>query len=275
MLTPEEIQEIVEEAVSLGIHKIRITGGEPLVRPDVVEICQRIHGISGVRELTLTTNAVFLEQYAGKLKEAGVNRLNISLDTMDPGKYRSITGRGNLESVLRGIEAAKAAGLLPVKINVVLLKDFTEEEIPAFVEMTRGEPVEVRFIELMPIGAGIGKEDRFLSGEAVLKCVPELMPEKDSGVARLYRLADGVGRVGLIRPVSRHFCPSCNRIRLTCDGHFKPCLHSLEEIDIRGLHGIELREVIKQAIFCKPMEHEDFQAGKVTGSGRGMHEIGG
>lgn len=275
-LSADEIAEIVAAAVSCGITKIRITGGEPLVRPDVVEICRRIHEIEGVKELTLTTNGIFLEKYARLLKEAGVSRLNISLDTLDAGKYRNITRKGDIQAVLRGIEAAKEAGLLPIKINVVLLKDFNEDEIISFVNLTRNEPVEVRFIELMPIGPGKEQEtERFLSGEAVLCRVPELLPVEESGVARLYCLPDGIGRVGLIRPVSRHFCPSCNRIRLTCDGMLKPCLHFEEEIDIRHLHGVELKRTMEQAILRKPMEHEDFCQGKESRSKRSMHQIGG
>ncbi len=275
-LSVDEIAEIVEAAVECGIHKIRITGGEPLVRPDVVEICRRIHAIEGVEELTLTTNGIFLEKYAGPLKEAGVSRLNISLDTLDAEKYRSITQRGNIQAVLRGIEAAREVGLLPIKINVVLLKDFNEDEIKSFVNLTKNQPIEVRFIELMPIGAGIEQgAEHYLKGEVVLEKVPELMPAEESGVAKLYRLPNGVGKVGLIRPVSRHFCPSCNRIRLTSDGLLKPCLHFEEEIDIRHLHGVELKLALEQAILRKPMEHEDFTGDKVSRSARDMYQIGG
>lgn len=275
-LSPLECREIARAAAALGIRKIRITGGEPLVRPDVAEICAYIHQIEGIEELTLTTNGIFLETYAQELQQAGVGRVNISLDTLNEEKYHRITRKGNIQAVLRGIEEAKRVGLLPIKINVVLLKDFNEDEIEAFVRLTRQEPVEVRFIELMPIGAG--KEQTlgsFLPGETVLSRVPELVPVEDSGVARLYRLPEGAGRVGLIRPVSRHFCPSCNRIRVTSDGKIKPCLHSREEINIRGLSGAALEKVMEEAIWNKPMEHVDFQEGQVSGSGRSMNQIGG
>lgn len=275
-LSADEIAEIVEAAVACGITKFRITGGEPLVRPDVVEIIRRIHRVGGVKELTLTTNGIFLEKYARALKEAGISRINISLDTLDAEKYKSITKKGNLKAVLKGIEAAKEAGLLPIKVNVVLLKDFNEDEIRAFVNLTEDQPIEVRFIELMPIGAGIEQEEKhFLPGEEVLNKVPELIPVEDSGVARMYRLPAGIGKVGLIRPVSRHFCSGCNRIRLTCDGKIKPCLHFEEEIDIRHLHGVELKRTLEQAILSKPMEHEDFSHGKESRSKRSMHQIGG
>lgn len=275
-LSVDEIVEITQAAVACGINKIRITGGEPLVRPDVIEICKRIHAIPGVQELTLTTNGILLEKYARGLKEAGVSRLNISMDSLQEEKYRSITGNGKMQAVFRGIQAAKEVGLLPIKINVVLLKDFNEDEIVDFVELTRDEPIEVRFIELMPIGSGKNQElVRYLPGETVLEKVPELEEAEVSGVAKLYRLPDGVGKVGLIRPVSRHFCPACNRIRLTCDGLIKPCLHFEEEIDIRYLHGVELRQALERAIRRKPMEHEDFRTGADSRSNRDMFQIGG
>lgn len=273
-LTLEEITEIAEAAAACGIYKIRITGGEPLVRPDVVDICRNIHNLPGIQEVTLTTNGIFLGAYAKELKEAGVGRVNISLDTLNGQKYQQITGRRNLEAVFEGIRAAKKAGLLPIKINVVLMKDFTEEEIRPFVELTRSEAIEIRFIELMPIGPAENSR-RFLPGEAVLAEAPELVQDEESGVARLYRLPGAKGRVGLIRPVSRHFCPSCNRVRLTSDGKLKPCLHSAEEVNVRGLHGKELEAAIRQAIQEKPMAHEDFQDGKVSSAGRSMNQIGG
>lgn len=274
-LTLAEIVEITEAAAELGVRKVRITGGEPLVRPDVAEICERLHAIPGIEELTLTTNGIFLKDYAGKLKAAGVSRLNISLDTLKEEKYRQITRCGSLKDVLEGMKAARDAGLLPLKINVVLLKGFNDDEIVSFVELTRREPVEVRFIELMPIGAGIGRAEQYLPGEEVLRKVPELTRQGVSGVACLYRLADGLGQVGLIRPVSSHFCAACNRIRLTSDGHLRPCLHSPEEIDIRYLHGEALREAIRGAVLSKPMEHVDFTGGKVSKAARNMNQIGG
>ncbi len=274
-LSPQSFAEIVEAAVQLGIHKIRITGGEPLVRPEAVEICQRIHGIPGVEELALTTNGVLLEGCAAQLKHAGVSRVNISLDTLRADRYHAVTAGGDIQAVFRGIKEAVAVGLLPIKINVVLMKEINEDEIVSFVNLTKTAPIEVRFIERMPMaGAGQGAEHD-LPGEAVLLRVPDLIPEKDSGVARLYRLPGSMGRVGLICPVSSHFCSSCNRIRLTSDGHIKPCLHFEEEIDIAHLHGVELREALRQAIQGKPMEHEDFRRGKVSRAGRSMNQIGG
>ena len=284
-LSPAELEEIVEAAVSLGIRKIRITGGEPLVRPEVLEICERIHGIPGVEELTLTTNGVLFQQYADKLKKAGVSRVNISLDTLRRDRYHAVTG-GDIQAVFRGIRAAWEAGLVPVKINVVLMKGVNEDEIDSFVELARTEPVEVRFIELMPMTGGNSWEvQHFLSGEEVLAKAPGLIPIEagshracdviKGSVARLYRSPGGVGRVGLISPVSSHFCPSCNRIRLTSDGHIRSCLYFEEEIDIYHLHGVELREALKRAILTKPMEHENLRQGKVGGSGRSMNRIGG
>lgn len=276
LLSPERIAEIVAAAAALGIEKIRVTGGEPLLRPDVVEICRRIHEVPGIRELTLTTNGLLLERYAKALKEAGVGRVNISLDTLKADKYRDITGGGLLSLVLSGIEAAKNAELFPIKINVVLLRGFNEEEIPDFVNMTREAPIEVRFIEHMPVGNTLGgQEASYLPGEAVLEAVPQLLQTEERGVATLYQLPDGIGRVGLIRPVSRHFCPSCNRIRLTCDGYIKPCLHSEEEIDTGRLHGLELEKKLQSAISKKPMEHGALNGEHGSRTKRSMHQIGG
>lgn len=275
-LSADEIAEITEAAAALGITKIRITGGEPLLRRDVTEVCRRIREVKGIEELVLTTNGILLEQYAFPLKKAGVGRLNISLDTLREDRYRRITKCGNIEAVFRGIQAAAQAGFPPVKLNVVLQKGVNEDEIEDFVSLTGKYPLEVRFIECMPIGAEKNrKEGHFLAGEEVLYRVPALIPAGECGVARQYRLPDGIGRVGLICPVSRQFCASCNRIRLTCDGKIKPCLHSGEEIDLRYLHGAELADAIKQAILLKPMEHDEFSHGKKSSAKREMYQIGG
>lgn len=274
-MSPEEIIHVARAAVSLGIKKIRVTGGEPLIRPDVVQICEGLGKIEGLEELTMTTNGLLLEKYAKQLKKAGVSRVNISLDTMDSNKFCMVTGREELKTVRKGIEAAKEAGLLPIKINVVLLAGINDDEIEKFAALTLMDHIEVRFIELMPIGAANYNDFSFLSGDVVVEKVPELIPVEDSGVAKLYQLPNGKGKVGIIRPVSRHFCPSCNRIRLTSDGKLKPCLHSDEEIKIRHLSGDELIETIKSAIAHKPMEHGDFLEGEQSDSKRGMNRIGG
>ena len=275
ILSFEEIQEITSAAAELGIHKVRITGGEPLVRRGCVELCRMISGIPGIREVDLTTNGILLPRYARDLKEAGVNRVNISLDTMDPEKYAYITGGGSLKDAMDGIQAAFDAGLTPVKVNTVLIGGFNDAEIPAFVEMTRETPVELRFIELMPMGGEFGKE-AYLPGQIVIDRVPELKPlPENGGVARLYRLPGGAGRVGLISPLSRHFFGTCNRLRLTSEGNLKPCLHSGQEISVRSKHGEALKDTLRQAIFHKPQMHGILDADHPSEAGRTMNTIGG
>ena len=275
ILTFEEITEIVAAAAELGISKIRITGGEPLVRRGCAELCGMIARIDGIREIDLTTNGVLLPRYAAALKEAGVTRVNISIDSLDPEKYARITGGGVLADALAGIEAAAAAGLTPIKLNTVLIGGFNDDEIPSFVELTRKTPVELRFIELMPMGGHFGPE-AYLPGDTVLQRVPELAPlPENGGVARLYRLPDGRGRVGLISPLSRHFCATCNRLRLTSEGNLKPCLHSSQEIPIRGKHGDELLQTLREAIFAKPRMHGVLDAEHRSEAGRTMNTIGG
>lgn len=276
ILSYEEILEIVEAAAELGVKKIRITGGEPLVRPGCADLCQMISGVPGIQELTLTTNGVLLEQQAEALKAAGVNRVNVSLDTLDPEKYKKITGGGDISRVLRGIEKAKEVGLAPLKLNAVLIGGFNDNEIEHFVELTRNNPVELRFIELMPMGDTEFGESAYIPGDTVLERMPELQEiSSDGGVARLYRLPDGQGKVGLISPLSRHFCDTCNRIRLTSEGTIKPCLHSSREINLRGLHGEDLKAQLSAAILEKPRMHGTLDATHQSEAGRNMNTIGG
>jgi cyclic pyranopterin phosphate synthase len=276
ILSFEEITEIVTAAAQLGVRKVRITGGEPLVRRGVVDLCRMVSQVPGIQEVALTTNGTLLGGCAHALKEAGVHRVNISLDTLDPEKYEYITGGGKLEDALRGIEAAYEAGLTPLKVNTVLIGGFNDSEISSFVELTRKRPVELRFIELMPMGGKFGK-NAYLPGDEVLRQVPELIPleSEQGGVARLYRLPDGQGKVGLISPLSRHFCATCNRLRLTSEGSLKPCLHSNQEISVRGLHGEELVTTLRQAILDKPKMHGTLDADHQSEAGRTMNTIGG
>ena len=275
ILSFEEITEIVSAAAQLGIWKVRITGGEPLVRKDCTELCRMLCAVPGIREVDMTTNGTLLPLYAGELKAAGLSRVNISMDSLVPEKYSSITGGGRLEDALRGIRAARDAGLTPIKLNAVLIGGFNDDEIADFVELTRADPIELRFIELMPMGGHFGKE-AYLPGNTVLERVPELEPLPDNGgVARLYRLPDGKGRIGLISAVSRHFCASCNRLRLTSEGKLKPCLHSSQEISVRGLHGEELLETLRKAVFAKPQMHGLLDAEHQSEAGRTMNTIGG
>ena len=276
IMSADEIEEIAAQAAELGISKIRITGGEPLVRPDVVDICRRISSLPGIRELAVTTNGLLLKDLAVPLKEAGVSRLNISLDTLQTDKYTRITRRGRFEDVAEGIRIAARAGLYPIKINTVLIGGFNDNEIRDFGELTRMGNVEVRFIELMPIGACESfPKHAFIKGDTVLEAIPELVETDYSGVARMYQYPDGLGRIGIISAVNQHFCLSCNRIRLTCDGRIKPCLHSREEIPVRGLHGEALSRALMDAIIHKPAKHVNLTYGYVSETERYMNQIGG
>ena len=276
LMSADEIVEITAEAVKLGISKVRITGGEPLIRPDVIDICRRISSLPGVKELAVTTNGMLLKDLAYPLKEAGVSRLNISLDTLQTEKYTKITRKGNFQDVAEGIRLAAKAGLTPIKINTVLIGGFNDCEIRDFGELTRTDNVEVRFIELMPIGACAAfPKHAFVKGDVVLKEIPELVEAENSGVARMYQYPDGCGRIGIISAVNQHFCLSCNRIRLTCDGKIKPCLHSKEEVLVKGLHGEALKKALIGAITNKPAEHVNLTYGYVSETERYMNQIGG
>lgn len=268
----EELVEMTQAAVDCGVRKVRLTGGEPLVRRGILDICRGISAIEGVEELCLTTNGAALPQLAGPLKEAGLDRLNVSLDTLRPDRFAYMTRVGRLEDVFRGLEAAARAGFTGTKLNVVLMKDFNEDEISDFVDLTRRYPVEVRFIELMPIGEG--QSIRFLPSRAVLDACPDLRPAEGSGVARRYRPPEGPGLVGLIEPMSHRFCGECDRIRVTADGKLKPCLHSDQEIPLRGLHGEALRRAVAAGIAAKPERHHMNETGR-SEAGRNMHQIGG
>ncbi len=271
----EELCDMAAAAVSLGVRKVRITGGEPLVRRGVVSLCQMLRALPGLEELCLTTNGVRLPELAAPLREAGVDRLNISLDTLRPERYRSITRIGELSSVLRGLDAAEAAGFSHTKLNCVLMGGVNDDEIEDFVRLTQARPLSVRFIELMPMGACAKWEKaRFLPAGAVLDRVPELEPAGTDGVSRLYRIPGAAGTVGLIEPMSHAFCAECSRIRITADGKLKPCLHADTEIALRGLHGEALLDAIRQGIARKPERHALTRGGE-SHAGRCMSEIGG
>lgn len=271
----EELCDMAAAAVSLGVRKVRITGGEPLVRRGVVSLCRMLRALPGLEELCLTTNGVRLPELAAPLREAGVDRLNISLDTLRPERYRSITRIGELSSVLRGLDAAEAAGFSHTKLNCVLMGGVNDDEIEDFVRLTQARPLSVRFIELMPMGACAKWEKaRFLPAGAVLDRVPELEPAGTDGVSQLYRIPGAAGTVGLIEPMSHAFCAECSRIRITADGKLKPCLHADTEIALRGLHGESLLDAIRQGIARKPERHALTRGGE-SHAGRCMNEIGG
>ena len=276
ILSFEEIVEITEAGAKCGIQKIRLTGGEPLVRKGILSLVEQLGAISSIRDFSMTTNGALLADKAAALKRAGLDRVNISLDTLREDRFRRVTRGGCLADVLAGIDAALEANLVPVKINTVLIRGFNEDEIPDLVRLTSRMPVEVRFIELMPIGQA---EDSFsaswLPADQVCQTVPGLEEtEPDGGVAVRFRLPDAPGTVGLIRPLSCRFCDTCNRIRLTSDGKLKPCLHSSEEFPLRGLHGEALENQIRRAVISKPLHHHLRETGE-SQSRRNMNEIGG
>ena len=274
VLTVEELEEIARSAGRCGIRKIRLTGGEPLVRRGIVDICARTAAAPGVEEVCMTTNGLLLPKLAPELRKAGLRRVNISLDTLSPELYRELTRVGNIEDAVSGLKAA-LDNFQTVKINAVLIGGTNEPEIRQMVYITKDAPVELRFIELMPIGeCAHWPRERFLENSAVLEAVPELEPCGTSGVARLFSLPKARGRVGLISPLSSHFCPECNRIRITPDGRLKPCLHSAQEIELRGFHGAELDAKLREGICAKPMRHH-LSPASPSESLRGMSRIGG
>ena len=277
MLTEDEMILAVEAAAALGITKLRVTGGEPLVKKNIVSICRRAAAVPGIREVCLTTNGILLPQLAKPLKEAGVRRLNLSLDTLSPEKYAYITRCGSLDDFWKGFHAALDAGFEKIKLNAVLIGGFNDDEIVPLAELTRRYPVDMRFIEMMPMcdSAGFGA-DAYIPYTRVLDVLPEVCPvPKDGGVAKLYRLPGAKGNIGLISPVSAHFCGECNRIRLTADGRVKPCLHSSAEYPLKGLDFDGMKAQLERAILGKPQWHGSLDAAHHSGAGRNMNQIGG
>lgn len=278
-MSADEFVEIARAAAGLGMKKLRITGGEPLVRSDIVSLVRELGRIPGIEDMSLTTNATLLAPIAKELYEAGIHRINISLDTLDAQKYERITRGGRLSDALDGIRAAFEVGMNPVKLNTVLIGGFNDDEIEELALLTLRYPVQLRFIELMPIGDTKGEfsADAYLPDSAVLDKLPQLevIPSEKHTVARLYKLPDAKGEIGLISPLSNHFCAECNRLRLTADGCLKPCLHSAEEIPVRGLHGKELCDAIITAVSHKPEKHVALSATERSEAKRSMYRIGG
>ncbi len=275
ILSFEEIEEIVRAAVSLGVTKVRLTGGEPLVRRGIDELVRRLRAIEGVEELAMTTNGARLAEYAARLKSAGLDRLNVSLDTLDPEKFRRITRIGELCDTFDGLDAARRAGFEHIKLNTVLMGGVNDDEIAEIAALAKDGAFDVRFIELMPIGECTDWDRRrFLPAERVLEYLPKGERVPSDGVAELWRPAGFRGTVGLIRPLSHRFCADCDRIRVTADGCLKPCLHSAREIPLRGKHGEALVRTIAEGMQAKPREHH-MADGHASESRRGMNRIGG
>lgn len=277
-MSADEFVEIARAAAELGMKKLRITGGEPLVRSDIIPLVRELGAVPGIEDMSMTTNATLLAPCAEELYKAGIRRINISLDTLMPEKYAEITRGGRLSDALEGIRAAMAAGMSPVKLNTVLIGGFNDDEIETLAEITVRYPVQLRFIELMPIGnTGDFPKHAYLPDSTVLERLPQLVsvPSEKHTVARLYRLPGAKGEVGLISPLSNHFCAECNRLRLTADGCLKPCLHSAEELSVRGLHGEQLKQAILTAVSHKPQMHVALSATERSEARRSMYRIGG
>jgi len=274
ILSVEECVEISRAAVACGVKKVRLTGGEPLLRNGILDICRGISAINGVQELCLTTNGSLLPYMATSLRDAGVSRLNLSLDTLVPERFSAITRRGQFSDVMNGIRAAEEAGFTNLKINSVLIGGFNDDEIGDLIALTVDHPWEIRFIELMPMGPCADWDTTcFLSNETILERFPFLTPIESQGVARRYRLPGAKGTVGLISPLSHEFCSQCRRIRVTADGKLKGCLHSREEISLKGLHGQQLETAIRWGIRQKPQCHHLTE--RPSDTLRTMNQIGG
>ena len=275
ILSVEELVEVGQAAVACGVKKIRLTGGEPLVRRGILDICRGLRAIPGLEELCLTTNGSLLPSMAAPLRDAGVDRLNISLDTLRPDRFADITRLGSLSDILEGIQAAESAGFEHLKLDTVLIGGFNDDEIGDFLALTMKHPWEVRFIELMPMGpCAHWSGERFLPASVILDRFPALRPlPGDGGVARHYQLPGAQGTVGLISPLSCDFCAQCRRLRVTADGHLLPCLHGRAEQNLRGLHGEALENAILAGAMAKPLRHHLAAGGSDTA--RDMNEIGG
>lgn len=266
LLTFDEITEVVRVLAELGVTKVRLTGGEPLTRPNLEQLVSQIKAVPGIRDIALTTNGIYLAKKARLLHEAGLNRVNISLDSMRPERFARITRGGDVKRVLDAIDACVEAGYDPVKLNVVLMKGMNDDEIESFLRLTLELPLQVRFIEYMPIGHDDqGWREGYLPLQTVLERsaaagldYAPVEETKGNGPAHYYRIAGAKGEFGLIHPVSDHFCASCNRLRLTAEGNIKPCLYWNDEWNVRRWIGDDekLKALFLQALDNKPETHE-------------------
>ena len=290
ILRYEEILRVVSLAVRMGLIKVRVTGGEPLVRRRCVEFLAALKKIDGLKDISLTTNGILLEEFAGQMFDAGVRRINVSLDSLDKDKYFRITNGGNLDAVLRGIIHAQEVGFSPIKINTVLIKGFNDNEALEFARLAAEMPFQVRFIELMPMGkTNLRDGEEYMPATELIEKISQtfaLEPlkgkkNKSDGPARIYKIKNGCGEIGFINPVSDHFCSTCNRLRLTSDGKLRACLLNESEVDLKealreNCSDAELEKLIWDAVLLKPRKHDvvctDNTLKKCT---RIMSEIGG
>jgi cyclic pyranopterin phosphate synthase len=286
VLSFEEIARLVRVLARMGVEEVRLTGGEPLVRRDLPVLVEMLAGIPGVEDLSLTTNGVLLDRYAEPLVEAGLRRLNVSLDSLSHVRFAEITRRDALDRVLTGLEEAERhPQLRPIKVNCVAIRGFTEEEVPALAELARRKPYVVRFIEFMPLDADDAwRDDDVLTGGEIRALIEEHWPleeitAKPSSTARRFRFADGAGEIGFVNPVSEPFCSTCDRIRLTADGQLRTCLFSRREWDLKtplrdGADDRHLEELLRFAVAHKELKHKINEPGFVKAS-RSMSQIGG
>lgn len=287
MLTYEEIARVVAAAAELGVRRVRLTGGEPLVRRNIPALVRALAQTPGIEEVSLTTNGLLLDTLAAPLAEAGLKRVNVSLDTLDPEKYRKLTRGGDIDRVRRGIQAAEDAGLMPIKLNAVVVRGVNDDELAELASLTLTHPWHIRFIELMPLADAAGWGDDFADSGSRYFSVREMHARlahlnlepaegpRGNGPAQVFRLPGAVATVGFIAPVGEHFCATCNRLRLTADGYLRACLLHEREICIREAlrAGEDLRPYLQAAVNAKPAGHE--LAEHRTPSGRHMAEIGG
>jgi GTP 3',8-cyclase len=287
LLSFEEIERIVRVLATMGVDEVRLTGGEPLVRRELPELVRRLSGIPGVNDLSLTTNGILLDRLAAPLVEAGLRRINVSLDSLSHTRFAEITRRDALDRVLAGLaEAERFPELRPIKLNCVAIKGFTEDEVPALAELARRKPYVVRFIEFMPLDADeLWRQDAVLSGAEIRALIEERvgalveLPARASSTAKRFAFADGRGEIGFINPVSEPFCSACDRIRLTADGQLRTCLFSRREWDLKtplreGASDRELETLLRWAVAHKELKHKINDPGFVRAS-RSMSQIGG
>lgn len=284
----DEMVRVVETAVQGGVRRVRFTGGEPLVHPQIIEIVRRIASTPYIEEVSLTTNAMLLELLAQPLADAGLGRVNISLDSLNADKFKRITRGGQLDRVWRGIAAAERVHLAPIKLNTVIVRGLNDNEIPALAQLTMEHDWHVRFIEVMPIGNaqdwGEGfpaPNERYVSVQEMHNHLStfDLQPVTapiGNGPARTHRIPNALGTIGFISPLGEHFCQNCNRLRLTSDGKLRSCLVIPAEVSLRDAvrQGHPLETYFERAIAQKP-EHHDLQVAMPAGSQRGMSQIGG
>jgi len=266
ILRYEEIIRIADIAARLGVRKIRLTGGEPLVRKNLTFLIASLRKIPGIEDLSLTTNGLLLAKMAPALADAGLDRVNISIDSLKSDRYRQITRIGDLDVVLRGVDAASKAGLRPVKINMVPVRGLNDDEVPDFARLTMNSDLHVRFIECMPTGsADFWTPEKYMTTDEIRKTIESIGPLspvrlRRNGPSKYFRLKGAKGVIGFISALTHHFCGDCNRLRLTADGKFRPCLFSETEIDIRsvlrgGAGDNEIERMLRLAIEVKPKGH--------------------